>query len=115
MVHPVIARLDERVDLQRLTYTRDAAGDELPSSWATYATVWASVVAVGGSESVEDDQRVSRGTYQVEIRRRSDLRPTDRILWRGLALEVSTIGGGTEREASWRSLNMVLTCTETKG
>lgn len=66
-----IGRMNERVAIQSPTETADAVGQP-QQSWATDATVWAEVVATGGTEFVGDGQVRAVVSHRVVVRRSAD-------------------------------------------
>lgn len=80
--------LDQRITLQRRTETADGGGG-VSRSWATLATVWASVKAKASRESVSEGRMSAVFAVMFTIRNR-DVRETDRISWNG---EVYNIRG----------------------
>jgi SPP1 family predicted phage head-tail adaptor len=47
----------------------------------TYATVWARIEDLQAVQSIEDGKQVAVATHLITIRYRSDVDPTDLILW----------------------------------
>lgn len=72
--------LDQRVVVQSNTTTPDSQGGR-SSSWGTFATIWASVKAVSGSEVLQTAAVTSLVSYEIEARWRADLTPGMRVLW----------------------------------
>lgn len=74
--------LNERVTLQRQTATPDGQGGST-LAWAnltTVPTVWAKVRQLSGTEGAEAAITKARARYEVTIRRRADVRASDRVL-----------------------------------
>jgi len=67
-----IGHMDRRIALQSTTLTTNDYGQRV-ASWATYATVWASIKYKGGSEKVTDDQVGSTQTVDFTIRYSTDV------------------------------------------
>ena len=75
-----IGRLDRRIVIQELTSTADEYNQPIPT-WATLATVWASVKDTSGGEGYQADQLTATRNTVFTIRFRSDVRETMRILY----------------------------------
>lgn len=84
-----VGELDERVELQKETFTSDGMGGQT-SEWVTQATVWASVRALSGRERLHSDHLQASGGYRISIRNRTDLDVTAawRVVWRGNSYNV---------------------------
>jgi len=67
-----IGHMDRRIALQSTTLTTNDYGQRV-ASWATYATVWASIKYKRGSEKVTDDQVGSTQTVDFTIRYSTDV------------------------------------------
>lgn len=90
-------KLDQRVTLQSVSSTTDAGGGRV-ETWATVATLWASVRPMSGRERLQADQLESPANYRVTIRRRTDLTTDKRILWKGKPLNIRFDGFNSARE-----------------
>lgn len=93
-----IGAMQERVTIQRKTETNPTGGERVVT-WATLATVWASVVPLTTQdEALRASAVTPTATYRVEMRYRVDLTTADRISWRPFrsttarVLEISGIG-----------------------
>jgi SPP1 family predicted phage head-tail adaptor len=76
-------RMDQRVTFQEETLSADGGGGGAPS-WAdigTVPTVWASVVPMRASETLDAAQLEGRAIYRLTVRNRSDITAGMRILW----------------------------------
>jgi SPP1 family predicted phage head-tail adaptor len=94
----VVGDLRRRVALQAATDALDDYGQAI-RTWATYATVWASVVSTPGSEPQSALMQSSVTTYTVTIRYRTDVLPIHRIIYGDITLNIvgiSTIDGLNE-------------------
>lgn len=88
---PVAAGLmRDRVTIQTATATRDAYGGET-ITWSNVATVWARVVERGGREPLLADRPVMVVSYEVVIRAGLAVSHADRLVWRGLTLQIETV------------------------
>nr|BDD44157.1 hypothetical protein 24 [bacterium] len=88
--------LNERVTIQRQQTTSDGAGGHI-LSWADVKTVWARVRPKSGAEN-DDFNRVNATALAVFIvRYRSDLKASDRFVWRGVPYNIRFIPPVTPR------------------
>lgn len=81
-------RLDQRVVLQRPVETQDPSTGEVSVSWATVATLWASVDAVRANERFSLSEVTSNRAYTVWVRWRSGIDQKSRLVWGSRVLEV---------------------------
>jgi SPP1 family predicted phage head-tail adaptor len=84
-----------RVSLQAATDALDDYGQAI-RTWATYATVWASVVSTPGSEPQSALMQSSVTTYTITMRYRTDVLPTHRMIYGDITLNIvglSTVEG----------------------
>jgi SPP1 family predicted phage head-tail adaptor len=94
----VVGDLRRRVALQAATDALDDYGQAI-RTWATYATVWASVVSTPGSEPQSALMQSSVTTYTITMRYRTDVLPTHRMIYGEITLNIvgiSTIDGLNE-------------------
>lgn len=94
----VVGDLRRRVALQAPTDSIDSYGQAI-RTWATYATVWASVVSTPGSEPQSALMQSSVTTYTVTMRYRTDVLPIHRMIYGDITLNIvgiSTIDGLNE-------------------
>jgi len=85
-----IGNMDRRIALQSQVLTTNNYGQR-DSSWSTYATVWASIKYMGGSEKLADDQINSTQTVQFAVRYSTDTdgaKASDRVVYNGNNYEV---------------------------
>lgn len=90
-------RLRRRVTIQSRTLTRDDRGGATPT-YATAATVWASVEPVTGREVWQAQQAQSNVTHVVTIRHYDGLTVRHRLLFRGRTLNIDSISNFEERD-----------------
>jgi SPP1 family predicted phage head-tail adaptor len=74
----VFAKFDRRIVIQEKTNTSDTYNQPVPT-WATFATVWASVDDRSGGESFQADQLTAYRNTVFTIRYLSGLNETMRI------------------------------------
>lgn len=101
----MIGSLDQRITFERMAATSDGMGGHV-QSWSaivTTPTVWASARPVRGNETVSEGGTAATGTWLFEIRYRSDISETDRIVWRGETYNIRNV-----KRTSQRELNIVI-------
>lgn len=84
---PSLGSLRERIELKQTTQSIDSAGGHA-DSLTSLGLVWAEVNTASGSLVFSGDARNAKITHTIIIRFRSDLKPGDRINYRGEELEV---------------------------
>lgn len=73
-------KLNRRITIQRKTAGTDAWGAPLPDAWADYATVWANVRHLSGTESIKAGADVSVVRASIRIRWREGVDAGQRVL-----------------------------------
>ena len=86
----IIGKMRERVTIQSPTEVRSPSG-ETTLSWATVATVWASVDGLSTREILQAQQANVVATHKIKIRYRAGVSHTQRIIWRGRTMEMSSV------------------------
>ncbi len=99
-------QLRERVRLQQLAVSLDAAGDPV-YAWSDVATLWARVQPVGGTVATLADRRTAVKDYEVTIRWRYGVSAAQRLVWRGRYLQIDAVGNLDERHR-----RVTLTCRD---
>lgn len=74
-------RLNERIELQARSVTRDAFGAEV-QTWTTVHTVWAEAQPIAGREFVAMRQAQSDISIRFRLRYLDGINPQMRIRWR---------------------------------
>jgi SPP1 family predicted phage head-tail adaptor len=95
---PPIGTLTDRVQLRRLEVAGEDEGGQL-AAYLPIATVWARVRQLSARKAIAADARGQTITHSVVMRWRSDLKPGDRILYRGRVLEIERASGMNGRQA----------------
>ena len=95
---PPIGTLTDRVQLKRRVTTDEDEGGEL-AVFTPIATVWARVYQLGARALLESDARGQAITHSVVLRFRNDLKPGDRISYRGGDLDIAAAGDLNGRKA----------------
>ena len=95
---PPIGTLTDRVQLRRkVTSDEDEGG--APAVFTPIATVWARVRQLGARQQFAADARGQAISHSVVMRFRTDLKPGDRILYRGGTLEIAAAADMNGRRA----------------
>lgn len=105
----VIGDMRKRIELQAPTDSIDAYG-QATRTWATYATVFASVIPSGGSESSVADAMQVTQSHTITIRYRSDVAATHRARMSGRNFNFTFVRNIDERN-QW----IEITSTEREG
>lgn len=73
-------KLDRKIRIETKSVTLDTYGQETVT-WTTRAEVWAAVMPLRGSELIASAQLTPETMTKFRIRYRSDILPTDRIVY----------------------------------
>lgn len=91
-------QLDTPITIQRKTGGTDAWGAPLPEAWEDYATVWANVRHLSGTESIKAGADVSVVRASIRIRWRTDITAGMRVLHGAAVYDVEAVLPGARRE-----------------
>jgi SPP1 family predicted phage head-tail adaptor len=94
-----------RVTIEQATKSQNEVGETV-LSWATFATVWASVESLSARETERFAETVGFMTHRIKIRYLSGLTGAMRIVYRSRVLEIGQI---LERDRLW---HQEIICTE---
>lgn len=83
-------RLNQRITIQQPAASQDAYGEMVPS-WTTFATVWAEVKPVLGSEAVVNGMTLAQAPVKVRIRHLAGVLPTMRVVHETRTLAVRSV------------------------
>lgn len=97
-VIPPLGTLTDRVQLKRKVTSSEDEGGEI-AVYTPIATVWARVRQLSARQAFADDARGQNVSHSVVMRFRSDLKPGDRIVYRGRNLEIEALGDVNGRRA----------------
>jgi SPP1 family predicted phage head-tail adaptor len=86
-----IGALRDRVAIQAQSLTPNGQGGFDSAGWSDIATVWARVIGLSGDESVAAAIERASMRWRVEIRRRTDVTATHRLVWNGINLDVKAV------------------------
>ena len=95
---PPIGTLIDRVQLLRRDMTAEDGGGHL-TLYVPMAKVWSRVRPISGRAGQAADGRAVTISHMAVMRFRSDVKPGDRLLYRGRRLEVVTAGDLNGRRA----------------
>ena len=91
-------KLNRRITIQRKTAGTDAWGAPLPDAWADYATVWANVRHLSGTESIKAGADVSVVRASIRIRWREDITAGMRVMVGAAVYDIDAPLPGPRRE-----------------
>lgn len=91
-------QLRDRVVIQQKTSGTDAWGAPLPEAWADYASLWANVRHLSGTESIKAGADVSVVQASIRIRWRQDITAGMRVLHGAAVYDVEAVLPGARRE-----------------
>jgi SPP1 family predicted phage head-tail adaptor len=100
-------QLRHRVTLQSPVVTTNTLGEELVTSWADEATVYASVEPLAVREYFASQQLAMETTHMVRLRGRSGIRPKWRVLHQDRVFDVQGV-----RDVEERGIETQLLCRE---
>lgn len=90
--------LDTRITIQRKTGGTDAWGAPLPEAWEDYATIWANVRHLSGTESIKAGADVSVVSASIRIRWRQDVTAGMRVVAGAAVYDIEAVLPGPRRE-----------------
>jgi SPP1 family predicted phage head-tail adaptor len=105
---PPIGTLTDRVQLLRRDMTAEDGGGHL-TLYVPMAKVWSRVRPISGRAGQAADGRAVTISHMAVMRFRSDVKPGDRLLYRGRRLEVVTAG-----DLNGRRAYLSCACSETQ-
>ena len=87
--------LDQRIEIQSQTLTKDSYGQDIPT-WTTFATVWADVIPLEGRQLPAEERYVAlRKTenvlYRVKLRNLPNLTIDMRVLYEAKYYDIKSI------------------------
>ncbi len=94
--------LRDKVVIQQKTSGTDPWGAPLPEAWEYYATVWANVRHLSGTESIKAGADVSVVRASFRIRHRAGIDAGMRLLAGGAVYDIEAVLPGGRRE--WMDL-----------
>ena len=95
---PPIGTLTDRVQLSRKSSASEDEGGEV-AIYTPLANVWARVRQLSARQSFAGDARGQSVSHSVVLRFRPDLKPGDRVVYRGRNLEIEGVADLNGRRA----------------
>ena len=95
---PPIGTLTERVQLRRKVTSNEDEGGTV-AVYSPIATVWARVRQLSARQDFAADARGQNISHSVVLRFRTDLKPGDRVLYRGGTLDIESTSDINGRRA----------------
>lgn len=96
-----IGALRHRITIEQATDARNAIGEMVPS-WATFATVWASIEPLRGRELEAAQQRFAEASHEVVIRYLVGLVPKMRVKFGTRLFDIGFVQNIEERNREMR-------------
>lgn len=106
VMYPKSGILNRRVQLQSVSRVPDTNGIR-SDAWTTYATVWAGIKYGGGREKQAGKSIVDVSSVTVEIRYRTGVKISDRILYGSQTFLINSI-----EDVDAAHARLVILCTE---
>lgn len=91
-------QLDTPITIQRKTGGTDAWGAPLPEAWEDYATIWANVRHLSGTESIKAGADVSVVRASIRIHWRQDITAGMRVVAGAAVYDIEAPLPGPRRE-----------------
>lgn len=91
-------QLDTPITIQRKTGGTGAWGAPLPEAWEDYATIWANVRHLSGTESIKAGADVSVVQASIRIRWRQDITAGMRVVHGAQTFDIEAVLYGQRRE-----------------
>ncbi len=85
-----IGGMRDRVKIQRLVVTQDAAGGQV-KTWRTLATVRARVIPLQGKEFFEAQKYTSEVTTEIRLRYIPGVKPSMRVIGCGATYDIQAV------------------------
>ena len=83
-----IGELSERISVNYLETSRNQYGDIVETAEKERCRIWAKVYPLTAKNIEDTPEKTNRISYRVTIRRRSDIKSDDIIIWRGRRLKM---------------------------
>ena len=82
--------LTERIKIIFSDNVRNSKGDIIKNFEKIRCEVWAKILPLSGKITDTTPEKINFVTYRITIRYRNDIKPDDKIIWRGKILEIVT-------------------------
>lgn len=93
--------LTERVEFVYNSTTQDSAGNLIPDAEATRGECWAKVLPLSAKSAEAYNETENAVLFRIVVRYRTDILPTDRVLWRGKVLKPIAPAYDAESRKIW--------------
>ena len=100
--------LTERIKIIFSDNVRNSRGDFVKNFEKIRCEVWAKILPLSGKISDTTPEKINSVTYRITIRYRNDIKPDDKIIWRGKILKIVTPPFDVEVRHIWTQFD----CTE---
>ena len=99
--------LTERIKIIFSDNVRNSRGDFVKNFEKIRCEVWAKILPLSGKISDTTPEKINSVTYRITIRYRNDIKPDDKIIWRGKILEIVTPPFDVEVRHIWTQFDCV--------
>ena len=99
--------LTERIKIIFSDNVRNSKGDIIKNFEKIRCEVWAKILPLSGKISDTTPEKINSVTYRITIRYRNDIKPDDKIIWRGKILEIVTPPFDVEVRHIWTQFDCV--------
>ncbi len=83
-------QLKRKISIQSATKVQDDFGEET-ETWATDATMWASIQSVSGGEGITGNQINPEVTHKIMMRYRAGVTPANRVLYGTRVFDINVV------------------------
>lgn len=84
------ADMRNKITIQHFTTSQDTYGQQI-ETWATFATVWASIEPLVGKEYFAAQQMQSENTVKIRLHYMSGIKPTMRVIYGSRTLTIDSV------------------------
>ena len=99
--------LTERIKIIFSDNVRNSRGDFVKNFEKIRCEVWAKILPLSGKISDTTPEKINSVTYRITIRYRNDIKPDDKIIWRGKILKITTPPFDVEVRHIWTQFDCV--------
>ena len=93
--------LAERIEIKYAATTQDAAGNIIKGTETSRGVCWAKVLPIKAVIGDGYNENVNEISYRVTVRYRTDIEPTDIVIWRGKRLALLSPAYDAESRHIW--------------
>ena len=99
--------LTERIKIIFSDNVRNSRGDFVKNFEKIRCEVWAKILPLSGKITDTTPEKINFVIYRITIRYRNDIKPDDKIIWRGKILEIVTPPFDVEVRHIWTQFDCV--------